>query len=899
MIKKEFKKIWENKLLFVTVIVVSILPILYASVFLKSIWDPYGHMNELPVAVVNEDKSVDFQGKSLSVGNELVSNLKKNNDLDWNFVSQNEAKQGLKDRKYYMIVTIPQDFSKNAATVLDSNPEKMNLKYETNAGVNFLGEVVSDNAMKQLKAQVSEKVTKSYATAIISTIKELGSGMETAATGAGKLNDGAGQLNTGVTTLSENVPALADGVSQLANGSATLANGVSQYTNGVAQVANGGNQLNAGMGQLTGQLPVLTNGLGQLGTGANKLATGVTQYTNGVAQVANGNQQLAQQLPTLIEGINKLSTGANALSTSLNQINLSDENKNQLLQYVNGVQAYLTQVNGALQGIDLSKLANLGQLATALSSVETNLTTMGNDLTTIQNGLKTAVGQDVQSNTVAVVTALAKSGVNLTPEQQQAIGGALATNAQTSHVLALVTPNLTEAGQNLQAVAGTLTAAKSQMGNIDPNALAGLGSLKTSTSQLAGVTNNATAGLTQVVNGLATVKNQAGPGAAQLAGGLNELNKNTPALAAAVNQLAAGGAKLNENAAQLTSGANQLAGGLATVNEKTPALTNGVTQLATGISTLANGANQLNSKSGELNDGTAKLATGLTTLNGKIPDLSSGVMKLKDGTSQLAGGTNELATKLKEGSDRIGAISLGDKNAEMIANPSKETQSKYSSVPNYGHALAPYFMSVSLFVGALVFNFVYPIRKIADRQHASAGKWYLSKVTVGGIVATAMALIIGVVMQLIGLDVSNQAQFFAMLLVNAWVNMFLIMFLAMSFDNPGRFIAVLLLVLQLGSAGGVFPMEITSKFYNVLHPYIPMTYAIYGLRQAISTGLGNDVYTSSLLILFVLVIVLLALLRVSMGVLFKRGFAGYSQLHNTQKLFDDDYANKKEKYTIW
>ncbi len=292
MIKKEFKKIWQNKLLFVTVIVVSLIPILYASVFLKSIWDPYGNMSELPVAVVNLDESVDFQGKTLNVGSELVDNLKKNNDLDWNFVSQSTAKKGLKNRKYYMIVTIPKDFSKNAATVLDSDPEKMNLKYETNAGVNYLGEVVSDNAMKQLKAQVSEKVTKSYATAIISTINELGKGMNTAAEGSEKLNDGANQVNTGVGTLAKSVPTLADGVSQLDNGAGSLKSGVSQYTAGVAQVADGSNKLNNGVGQLTSQLPTLTNGLSALGTGANSLSAGLTQYTGGVAQVASGSTQL-------------------------------------------------------------------------------------------------------------------------------------------------------------------------------------------------------------------------------------------------------------------------------------------------------------------------------------------------------------------------------------------------------------------------------------------------------------------------------------------------------------------------------------------------------------------------------------------------------------------------------
>ena len=899
LIKKEFKKIWQNKLLFVTVIVVSLIPILYASVFLKSIWDPYGNMSELPVAVVNLDQSVDFQGKTLSVGSELVDNLKKNDDLGWHFVSKDAAKQGLKDRKYYMVVTIPKDFSKNASTVLDSDPEKMNLKYETNAGVNYLGEVVSDNAMKQLKAQVSEKVTKSYAMAIISTINELGKGMNTAAEGSEKLNDGANQVNTGVGTLAESVPTLADGVSQLDNGAGSLKSGVSQYTAGVAQVADGSNQLNNGVGQLTSQLPTLTNGLSALGTGANSLSAGLNAYTDGVVAVANGNQQLASNVPKIVAGISQLTDGANKLSANLGQVTLSEDDKNNLLAYVNGVQTYLSSVNGLLANIDLSQLANIGQLKETFTGVASDLTNVGNILLAIKNNLTSATTADVQSNTTAVITTLAQNGVTLTEAQQAAVAKSLENNAANSQVIALVNNQLTEAITNLTSVKGTLTAVQASFGTIDTSSLTQLSTLKEKTSILSEKTNSATAGLTKTISGIYTVANEGVPAVNELAAGLTQLNSQTPILTAAVDNLATGGKQLVANTAKLTSGANQLANGLNTVNEKTPALASGVNQLANGASTLANGANTLNSKSGELNDGTAKLADGLDTLNGKIPSLSSGVLKLKDGTGQLADGTNELATKLKDGSAKINDLSLGDKNAEMIANPAKETQTKYSSVPNYGHALAPYFMSVSLFVGSLVFNFVYPIRKIANRKGASAAQWFRSKVTIGGLVATTMALVIGTVMQMIGLTVFNQWQFYGILLATAWVNMFLIMFLAMSFDNPGRFIAVLLLVVQLGSAGGVFPMEITSRFYNIVHPYIPMTYSIYGLRQSISTGLGNELYNQSLLILVVLIIALLALLRLSMQILFKRGFAGYSQLHNTQKLLDDDYMNKREKYTLW
>ncbi|WP_241433604.1 YhgE/Pip domain-containing protein [Listeria floridensis] len=112
MLKNEWKRLAHNKILLISSIVILFIPILYGAFFLKSVWDPYGKTGDLPVAVVNQDEKVDYSGKTLDVGNELVSNLKENKDLDWHFVKASDAEKGLDDGKYFMVVTIPKDFSK-------------------------------------------------------------------------------------------------------------------------------------------------------------------------------------------------------------------------------------------------------------------------------------------------------------------------------------------------------------------------------------------------------------------------------------------------------------------------------------------------------------------------------------------------------------------------------------------------------------------------------------------------------------------------------------------------------------------------------------------------------------------------------------------------------------------
>ena len=103
MIKKEwsaFRKNWWLKIVAVAIIAI---PSIYAGVFLGSIWDPYGNTKEIPVAVVNEDKKVEYNDSTLNVGKELAKSLQNNDSMDFKLVDSKTADQGLKDGDYYIV----------------------------------------------------------------------------------------------------------------------------------------------------------------------------------------------------------------------------------------------------------------------------------------------------------------------------------------------------------------------------------------------------------------------------------------------------------------------------------------------------------------------------------------------------------------------------------------------------------------------------------------------------------------------------------------------------------------------------------------------------------------------------------------------------------------------------
>lgn len=949
MIIEEFKNLKRHKILIATILGIMSLPFLYSLFFLKSVWDPYGSTSYLPVAVVNKDQATYYQGKKFQVGHDLVSKLKDNDDLEWHFVSEKEANDGLSHKKYYMVITIPKNFSKNATTVLNRHPHKMNLTYKTNDSLNYIGKVISETGVKQVNSEIRESVSTAYADTMFKVVKKVGKGFNEAASGSKQLADGSkvlndglntytagvGQVNNGVIQLAAGVVPLSDGVQKLTAGSTALATGLKTYTAGVSQVNNGVQTLNSSTG-------TLATGVNALATGSNTLKDGIGQYTAGVSQVANNSQKLRD----LSAGIAQVYIANQLLSTGLQQ----------QLQAMNGLTGQqVEQLTGAVNSIDLDKLkTNLNDLNTLLNSeqmnelvqtaknlpdlnkkLNTEVGTFEQTLTTNLGNIGTSaqvIGTSVQSDADAAakvnngIGSFIKANPDLTESQKQQLQSIAAENAQqvqknvgikkeqltaiannlsnTQVAAGQLKQNLTPALQNLASQTDTLQkllqklpemkqqlaimnnlAAKLPSEQEKQVLLAKMGGLQDSIKQLQASVNSTAAGAAELNK---QVKNDS-INAAQLAVLARASQTSSPAALQAQIQsvantmignselvkLANGTNLLASKNAELNSGASQLAGGLGTLNANVPALTSGVSQLASGTS-------QLVANNGQLNSGASQLAGGLGTLNAQIPTMTNGVNQLASGTGQLAAnssaltdgsdkiykGNKKLAKSMKQGANTIKKVKTGKDNAKMFAAPSNLVEKHYSYVPNYGYALAPYMLSVALFVGAMVFNLVYPIRRL-ESEDETAFEWFMAKVTIGSIVAIGNALVEALLMIAVGLHPDHLGAMLANGILFSLAMMFLIMFFSVAFQNPGRFLCMILLVIQLGASGGSFPIEITKGlggFFQAVNPYLPMTYSIYGFRQALTSGLGASQMITSYSVSLLFLVISLGLLYVAMVV---------------------------------
>lgn len=957
MIIEEFKNLKRHKILIATILGIMSLPFLYSLFFLKSVWDPYGSTSYLPVAVVNKDQATYYQGKKFQVGHDLVSKLKDNDDLEWHFVSEKEANDGLSHKKYYMVITIPKNFSKNATTVLNRHPHKMNLTYKTNDSLNYIGKVISETGAKQVNSEIRESVSTAYADTMFKVVKKVGKGFSEAASGSKQLADGSkvlndglntytagvGQVNNGVIQLAAGVVPLSDGVQKLTAGSTALATGLKTYTAGVSQVNNGVQTLNSSTG-------TLATGVNALAAGSNSLKDGIGQYTAGVSQLDDGLGKLAagsQKLSQLPQGVAATYVLTKTLSTSLDRIpvgqlntmveQMQTTNKQtqdlQKLMEDPSLQALQKQLPTIKQNIPTIK-TTLDGLQPALTSFQDsltqNLTGIGRSAMIIGNNSQTAATDS--GKIAAEAQALIKSGANLTEDQKNTLNTivsqaneSMSKTSESGQEALKIGENIANVQNAAKTLNGTLTKALPLMKDLSTT-VDGLDSatdtltkimsqsnaLLTSSNQMTGT--QAQAQVQSLVKGIAALQSTAAQ-ANKLASTLNtslankgvsdaEINKIiqagqtgvTPAQLQAqlttmsgemakssnINDLINGLAVANTgtktlmaNNGLLNSGASQLAGGLGTLNANVPALTSGVSQLASGTS-------QLVANNGQLNSGASQLAGGLGTLNAQIPTMTNGVNQLASGTGQLAAnssaltdgsdkiykGNKKLAKSMKQGANTIKKVKTGKDNAKMFAAPSNLVEKHYSYVPNYGYALAPYMLSVALFVGAMVFNLVYPIRRL-ESEDETAFEWFMAKVTIGSIVAIGNALVEALLMIAVGLHPDHLGAMLANGILFSLAMMFLIMFFSVAFQNPGRFLCMILLVIQLGASGGSFPIEITKGlggFFQAVNPYLPMTYSIYGFRQALTSGLGASQMITSYSVSLLFLVISLGLLYVAMVV---------------------------------
>lgn len=748
MIKAEWKNIAKSTWLKIVLCAIMIIPMIYACVFLGSMWDPYGQTDQLPVAVVNKDKEVEYNDSTMDIGKQLSDKLSKNDSMDFNIVSSTKAQKGLKDGKYYMIITIPENFSKNATTLLDDDPQTMMLTYTTNPQTNYIATKMDDSAMAKVKTEISSTVTKTYSKILFKNVKTLSKGFNTAADGSQKLSDGVNTASEGNKTITENLNTLASSALVFNDGADSLVKGLSAYTEGVSTAK-------AGAQQLDNNSATLNNGAAQLKSGSSQLLSAVKAAEK---QLSDGLNQNAEQLNTLTQKNNEMNESSKQLSQALTQIQAGIDNNN-LVE--NNLQA-------------AKKLDSIvSVMTTAIGTMNTNADKLD----------KLAAAEKAKAESIQATQPLLAQQLMLQATSH-------ATQAQTLRQVASQLINQVNTSDLKQLT--TLLYGNAEVLKNQSTANAKTQELLAGSQQLATANNSA---VNSLVSNLKTVQ-------ANMKG-----TSNSVGMVGAVSQIDEGLGTLQSGLKTYTGGVKQVNNGLGTLASNNKTLNSGASQLADGALKISSGSNQLAA-------GSATLGEGLTT---------------------IGEGTNTLTSSLKDASKKSN-IKSTNKTYKQMSTPVDTQKKEITNMPNNGHAMAPYMMSVALYVACMALSLMYPFGKGMTTTDSPA-KFLLAKATVMVPLSIVQALILYFSLRgFCGFTPARPGLCIAFMLLLSLAFMAFIAFLAIAFGRIGEFIALIFMVFNLGASAGTYPLETAPHWYTVLHPFVPFTYSVNGFRSVIANA---------------------------------------------------------------
>jgi putative membrane protein len=315
----------------IAVAVILVVPLLYGALYLWAFWDPYAHVKDLPVAVVNEDVAARSGDTTISAGADLVTELAKKGTMRWEVMSASEASAALEGHTVYMALRIPRGFSTTLASADTSSPERAALTVSVDEADNMLASQIGARVLSEVRAAASASASRGYFDAMWVGFANARSGMSEAATGAVKLSDGLVDATSGSITLRDGVATAHAGSTKLASGVGTLASGARSLTAGAATARAGASTLasrlagardgaalvDGGAKQLAGGLDTLSGGLRTLVASGPRLTAASAQLASGAKQVSDGVGQALQQVGAAADASHQLAGGASQVDAAL------------------------------------------------------------------------------------------------------------------------------------------------------------------------------------------------------------------------------------------------------------------------------------------------------------------------------------------------------------------------------------------------------------------------------------------------------------------------------------------------------------------------------------------------------------------------------------------------------
>ena len=386
--KDDIKKIFTNYAALIVFIALSILPSLYAWFNIKASWDPYGKeaTSQIKIGVVNKDKGAELKGEFKNIGNQITDQLKENDVMGWQFVSEKEAVKAVEEGSYYAMITIPEEFSEDILSLITDDIKKGKIIYTVNEKVNAIAPKITVKGATAVQENVNKTVIETVSDIVLSTAKDLGIEVEGQLPKLDNLYDKLVEIQSKFKDLYETTDLAYDGVNKVADLVTNLQNDIPLITDTLNSTKGLATNLidfiTTSQGEINNIAPTIKTDIGLVKDLADEVSSYVDVVINAIKTNSENVKVLLENLSTkvsslkeyvtsirvLVEKINGQSQNG-ALSGVLSQLETAENNLNQLYNEIESIRNLLD--NGNLS--DTSKLENAKTVLNDVSNIAGNL----------------------------------------------------------------------------------------------------------------------------------------------------------------------------------------------------------------------------------------------------------------------------------------------------------------------------------------------------------------------------------------------------------------------------------------------------------------------------------------------------------------------------------------------
>lgn len=843
----DWTRIFKNKLTFVLMIALMFIPSLYAWFNIAALWDPYSNTGDIKIAVYSDDQTATVMDEEVNIGDTILENLKDNDSLGWQFVdSKEELDKGVRSGKYYAGIYLPKTFSENLLSFVKGDIKNPEIEYSVNQKINAIAPKISDKGAGTIKDTISDEFVATVSKTLMEVLNEVGFNLDSNLPSIKKItskiltvNDHLGDIDgytKEVLELNKKMPEFKDKL-KVANEFVGMIPEVNQMTGKVLELNKKMPEIEQYGGlvyQVQGKIPEIQDAGRQINKIDNDFGDVVQMMDDAIVEAKKG-LGIIQDAQKVLPEVNEL-------------VKTVDEMEPKLQGIVQDLQAALPDINKAVEdSIKIIKSATIiiQNVTTDLVKIieDTELSeTQKDEIHTKLENLSQKLG--TQSDMIQGVIELLQSLQSFNGSNQ--LEGAISQLQQIKNAVDQMQQNVNNLLNNWGAISNSTEELKNRLNHINEEAnniyilVDGI--------DIKAIQNNVASILEDVQNALDKIGNITDSIIADdLIKNVDELMTNTSEtinrviaflesyqkeLPAIHKDIHAANELLNGNMNLIINGIN---GGADFFTNDFPLLKNKMNQAANFIqkdlpgveSDIQNTMKTVNEKAPEFEKA---MTAAVDLINNDWPNIKNGIVKasdlIKKGEEDLD--LEELVKYLKNDAN---------KESDFISNPVKLKQTDVYPVPNYGSASTPFYTALCLWVGAVLFSSIASTKfhlNSKQQQKYTKRQQFLARMMTYLTVGFFQALIVVMGNQwLLGAYTKNPIWNIIFALIIDLAFMMMVYVLVALFDNLGKGIAIIILVLSISAGGGNFPIEMSGPFFRAIHPYIPFTHAVNLLRESV------------------------------------------------------------------